>query len=98
MNVAKNRSVRQWIIHALLAFALACGLMATAFAQGKEEQPVPAYKDPSLPIEKRVADLVSRMTLEEKVSPMRDHAVAIPRLSVPKYDWWNEGLHACPLD
>jgi beta-glucosidase len=81
------------MIHALLAFALACGLMATAFAQGKAEQPSPVYKNPSLPIEQRVEDLVSRMTLEEKVSQMRDHAVAIPRLGVPKYDWWNEGLH-----
>ncbi len=93
MNVKKYKSVRQGIIHALLAFALACGWMATAFAQGKAEEPSPAYKDPSLPTEQRVADLVSRMTLEEKVSQMRDHAVAIPRLSVPKYDWWNEGLH-----
>jgi beta-glucosidase len=58
--------------------------MATAFAQGKAEKPSPAYADPSLPLEKRVEDLVSRMTLEEKVSQMRDHAVAIPRLSVPK--------------
>jgi beta-glucosidase len=33
------------------------------------------------------------MTLEEKVQQMRDHAPAIPRLGVPKYDWWNEGLH-----
>jgi beta-glucosidase len=93
MNVAKNKSVRRWFTHALLAFALACGWLATAFAQGDAEQPVPAYKDPSLPIERRVADLVSRMTLEEKISQMRDHAVAIPRLGVPKYDWWNEGLH-----
>jgi beta-glucosidase len=93
MDVKKYKSVRQGIIHALLAFALACGWMATAFAQGKAEQPSPAYKNPSLPIEQRVEDLVSRMTLEEKVSQMRDHAVAIPRLSVPKYDWWNEGLH-----
>jgi len=42
--------------------------MATAFAQGEAEQPSPAYMDPSLPIEQRVEDLVSRMTLEEKVS------------------------------
>jgi beta-glucosidase len=51
------------------------------------------YMNPALPLEQRVDDLIHRMTLEEKVSQMRDHAVAIPRLGVPKYDWWNEGLH-----
>jgi len=68
MTMAKCRSVGQWVIYPLLAFDLACGLMATAFAQGEAEQPSPAYMDPSLPIEQRVEDLVSRMTLEEKVS------------------------------
>jgi beta-glucosidase len=53
----------------------------------------PLYKDPSLPIEKRVDDLISRMTLEEKVSQMMNAAPAIPRLDVPAYDWWNESLH-----
>ncbi len=53
----------------------------------------PPYKDPSLPIEKRVDDLISRMTLEEKVSQMMNAAPAIPRLDVPAYDWWNESLH-----
>ena len=53
----------------------------------------PPHKDPSLPIEKRVDDLVSRMTLEEKVSQMMNAAPAIPRLDVPAYDWWNESLH-----
>jgi beta-glucosidase len=53
----------------------------------------PAYEDPSLPIEKRVDDLVSRMTLEEKVSQMMNAAPAIPRLGIPEYDWWNEALH-----
>jgi beta-glucosidase len=51
------------------------------------------YRNPALPVEQRVRDLIARMTLEEKVSQMRDHADAIPRLHVPKYDWWNEGLH-----
>ncbi len=51
------------------------------------------YLNPALPLEQRVNDLVGRMTLEEKVSQMRDHAAPIPRLGVPKYDWWNEGLH-----
>ncbi|HEY5331487.1 MAG TPA: glycoside hydrolase family 3 C-terminal domain-containing protein [Acidobacteriaceae bacterium] len=51
------------------------------------------YRNTALPIDQRVDDLVNRMTLDEKVSQMRDHAPAIPRLGVPKYDWWNEGLH-----
>ncbi len=51
------------------------------------------HKKPSLPIEERVADLVSRMTLEEKVSQMVFDAPAIERLDVPKYNWWNECLH-----
>src|ERR1700758_2586975 len=51
------------------------------------------HMDPLLPLEKRVDDLVSRMTLEEKVSQMMNSSDAIPRLGVPKYDWWNEGLH-----
>ena len=43
--------------------------------------------------DRRVSDLVSRMTLEEKVLQMQNHALAIPRLNVPQYDWWSEGLH-----
>ena len=54
---------------------------------------VPPYKDPSLPIEKRVDDLVSRMTLEEKISQMMNAAPPIERLDIPEYDWWNEALH-----
>ena len=58
--------------------------------------PVPAnavYLDPSQPADVRAADLVSQMTLEEKVSQMQSVAVAIPRLGIPAYDWWNEALH-----
>ncbi len=51
------------------------------------------YTNPALPLDRRVDDLVGRMTLEEKIQQMRDHAPAIPRLGVLKYDWWNEGLH-----
>ncbi len=53
----------------------------------------PDYQNLDLPFEHRVADLVSRMTLEEKVSQMRDVAPAIPRLGIPAYNWWNEALH-----
>ena len=53
----------------------------------------PPYLDPSLPLEQRVDDLLSRMTPEEKISQMQDVAPAIPHLNVPAYNWWNEGLH-----
>jgi beta-glucosidase len=93
MNMATKKSLIRWITHALFSSFLACGLMATAFAQGKAEKPSPAYLDPSLPIGKRVEDLVSRMTLEEKVPQMQKTAPAIPRLGVPSYDWYSEALH-----
>jgi beta-glucosidase len=51
------------------------------------------YKDPSLPLEARVEDLVSRMTLEEKMSQMIYDAAAVERLDIKKYNWWNECLH-----
>jgi beta-glucosidase len=51
------------------------------------------YKDSNHSFADRAADLVSRMTLEEKVSQMQNVAPAIPRLGIPAYDWWNEGLH-----
>jgi beta-glucosidase len=53
----------------------------------------PVYRNPDLAPEKRAADLVGRMTLEEKVRQMQDQAPAIERLGVPAYGWWNEALH-----
>jgi len=58
------------------------------------QQPASApYQDPNLSLERRAADLVSRMTLEEKILQMQNSAPAIPRLGVPVYNWWNEALH-----
>ncbi|CAH0263368.1 MULTISPECIES: glycoside hydrolase family 3 C-terminal domain-containing protein [unclassified Pedobacter] len=51
------------------------------------------FEDYKLPFDKRVDDLVSRLTLEEKVFQMLNSAPAIPRLKIPAYDWWNETLH-----
>ena len=51
------------------------------------------FQNPDLPVAARVDDLVSRLTLEEKVSQMMSSAPAIPRLDIPEYDWWNECLH-----
>lgn len=61
-----------------------------SLAQQRSNAP---YLDPNLSPEKRAADIVSRMTLEEKVLQMQSTAPAIPRLGVPAYNWWNEALH-----
>ena len=58
-----------------------------------ESQSLPPYKNPNLPIETRVNDLVSRLTLEEKVAQMMNATPAIERLEVPAHDYWNEALH-----
>ena len=51
------------------------------------------YQNPALSNEERARDLVSRMTLEEKVSQMQNGAAHIDRLGIPFYDWWSEALH-----
>ena len=53
----------------------------------------PLYLDPSQPIDKRVDDLIRRMTLEQKASQVVNQARAIPELQIPAYDWWSEALH-----
>ncbi len=81
--------------------ALAFG-MASAFGQPPPPSDTPTatataaglpFRDASLPIAARVDDLVSRMTLEEKVPQMLYAAPGIPRLAIPAYNWWSEGLH-----
>ena len=51
------------------------------------------YRDPAAKPDVRAADLVRRMTLEEKAAQMQNAAPAIPRLTIPPYDYWNEALH-----
>jgi beta-glucosidase len=51
------------------------------------------WKDPSQPLDARVKDLVSRMSLAEKVAQLRNGAPAIPRLGLPAYNYWSECLH-----
>jgi len=51
------------------------------------------FQDPDLPVEERVNDLISQMTIEEKLGQMVNNAPAIERLGIPAYNWWNEALH-----
>lgn len=51
------------------------------------------FRNPDLPLDVRVQDIISRLTLEEKAMLMKHAAPAIPRLGIPAYNWWNEALH-----
>ncbi|HZS53084.1 MAG TPA: glycoside hydrolase family 3 C-terminal domain-containing protein [Bryobacteraceae bacterium] len=66
-------------------------LLLIAFAGSAAAQST--YQNPGATPQARAADLVSHMTLDEKVGQMMNSAPAIPRLGVPAYDWWNEALH-----
>ncbi|MBR6416241.1 MAG: glycoside hydrolase family 3 C-terminal domain-containing protein, partial [Bacteroidales bacterium] len=68
----------------LVAGSLACPSLSA--------QPYP-YQDKSLSPEQRAADLLSRLTLEEKASLCLNTSPAIPRLGIKGYNWWNEALH-----
>ncbi|HEX7312476.1 MAG TPA: glycoside hydrolase family 3 C-terminal domain-containing protein [Pyrinomonadaceae bacterium] len=80
-----KQTMRQLILLLCLSSVLLASLPAAA--------QTPNYLNPRLPVKQRVDDLVSRMTLEEKVAQMMNKAPAIERLNVPAYDWWNEALH-----
>ena len=82
-----------FVIALFLFFVLAPACLIAAPASSQSQNKAPLYLDPSAPLQQRVDNLVGRMTLEEKVGQMQNEAPAIPRLHVPSYDWWNEGLH-----
>jgi beta-glucosidase len=86
------KKIGLWMVAAGLAV---CPGLWMAGAQDAQKS---AYLDPSLPPEQRAADLVGRMTLEEKATQLVNQARAIPRLNVPAYDWWSEALHGVMRD
>ena len=88
MMRAKNEI--QFIGKTSLVATLLCLALSGPFGTCQSTLP---YQNPALTPEQRAADLVSRMTLEEKVSQTMNSSIAIPRLGVPAYDWWSEGLH-----
>lgn len=51
------------------------------------------YRDPSRPLAERITDLISRMSLGEKAAIMANTTPGLPRLGIPRYDWWSEALH-----
>ena len=77
-------------IYFLLLLAMAFNPFISSGQQSATSFP---FRNTSLPIEDRVNDLVSRMTLQEKADQLLYTAPAIPELGIPAYTWWNEALH-----
>ena len=90
MNFAKM-VLRVELVALAFVLCLVGGLRVNAQSGGADASA--PYRNPALPIDVRVDDLVSRMTLEEKASQLVNQARAIPRLNVPEYDYWSEALH-----
>src|ERR1700727_2766654 len=84
ISLAKRRRSLQQL--GVVGLSVACAFSAVSRSQVPTHTPTPET-------EKRVAALVGKMTLEEKVAQMQNDASAIPRLNVPAYNWWSEGLH-----
>jgi len=74
-------------------FILTACIILTAYSATAQETSGLPYMNPKLSPERRAADLVQRMTLEEKASQLVNQARAILRLHVTAYDWWSEALH-----
>jgi beta-glucosidase len=84
--VNRVSSIRSYVI-----LLVSC-LLVTDCSPTKSEVAFP-FLDTNLTNEERVNDLVSRLTLEEKISQMMNDAPPVGRLGIPRYNWWSEGLH-----
>ncbi len=95
-----KRHIGKRIISAIMCLTLLTSSSSFVFAEGEtgvtndtvQEEVLP-YLNTNLSFEERTADLVSRMTLEEKISQLGNKAAAIPRLGVSAYQYWREGIH-----
>lgn len=74
----------------LLFILIFIGLMIIPGCKAKYEYP---FQNPDLPIDERIENLLSLLTLEEKAGMMVNSSEAVPRLGIPAYDWCNEALH-----
>jgi beta-glucosidase len=76
-------------------FVLLGSVVLTCGAESPASLP---FRDPTLGASERAADLVQRLSLQEKVSQMVNQSRAVPRLGVPAYDWWSEALHGVAVN
>jgi beta-glucosidase len=79
--------IKHWVAQYLMV------VLSIILISSCEQEEVLLYRDTDFTFEERTEDLVSRMTLEEKVSQMVNGSPAIERLGIPEYNWWSEALH-----
>ena len=82
-----------FLIRFMMAALLSMLLQSKVQSQANINPADLPFMNPELPVDERVNDLVSRLTLEEKIAQMQHTAPAISRLGIPQYNWWNECLH-----
>jgi beta-glucosidase len=83
---------RRFVAFLLLALALAVAAPLGVRAQAPAPADLP-FRDPALPVDERIDDLVGRLTIDEKISLMIERAAPVERLGIPRFPWWNEALH-----
>ncbi|MCQ2196873.1 MAG: glycoside hydrolase family 3 C-terminal domain-containing protein [Bacteroidaceae bacterium] len=91
MNLKRNLLALSMM--ALISCPVTTFAKTRAHSSQKEDAVQYPFQDPKLSIEKRADDLLSRLTLDEKVSLMMHQSKAVERLGVPSFQWWNEALH-----
>ncbi|HNP43990.1 MAG TPA: glycoside hydrolase family 3 N-terminal domain-containing protein [Panacibacter sp.] len=74
----------------IMSHLLAGILLPAALLFAQNNQP---FRNSRLSVDERVNDLLKQLTLEEMVSLLGYNSKAVPRLGIPAYNWWNEGLH-----
>ncbi len=90
-NIMKNHFCLKIINKS--AFCIVFSILLYSCTESTQKEYEYTYQNPTISFEERATDLVSQMTLGEKVSQMRYDAPEIERLGVPAYNWWNECLH-----
>ena len=92
MYSAKQKNNLQQPLSAMKKIMLCAALITGLYTQAQEYTGFPMW-NPQLPMEKRVEDVISRLSLEEKVGQMLNATPAVPHLGILAYDWWSEVLH-----
>jgi len=75
--------------------AVVSALMAVLAASAQQTPPLQVCAGSLAPAEldRQIDALIARLTPEERIAQLQDQAPAIPRVGIPAYNWWNEGLH-----